>query len=560
MELSRSRNVFAMLADPSFQIFWDELHTECPWKTAFQSRSFVTAWYEHYNSSMEPVLLFSRDPENPVLLPLAAGSRRLVIAGAHQAEYHAWLARQASPQFLPDAMRLLRKHFDFDELSFKYLPPGFPLEVLPHNIAEVERVRRPLMRVNPPDDLLSSLKKKANKSKLSGLKKHGELILEHITDTRRLEEFLGEVITMYDFRQGAMNDSIPFEEDPQKRGFYVALAGISGLTHCSVLRVGSKPVAAHLGVFSGDKLHLGVFAYSPLYGQYSPGKFHLMLLGMKLQEEGFAFIDLTPGGDEWKGRFASEYDDVHCATIHTSSSVLRRRVLANTGLRVAKQVALKVNLTPADVRAVLRRVRQIRFGKLIRKSKPWFSQRVEFRIYRIPVSDVRKLPQRRLADRDNLSHLLGFRPLESWDTRDGFLSTALRRLESAQHVYTRYEDQQLVHYGWLIERQDKSFFTEVSQEFEYPPNSAVLFDFYTHPGYRGRGYYYASLLQMLHDAAEIPGTEYIYISVLADNTPSRHVIEKAGFCYQGSLFHTRHLGHSTKWSLMPPRAEKVVGI
>jgi RimJ/RimL family protein N-acetyltransferase len=47
---------------------------------------------------------------------------------------------------------------------------------------------------------------------------------------------------------------------------------------------------------------------------------------------------------------------------------------------------------------------------------------------------------------------------------------------------------------------------------------------------------------MSADAANIAGTEFIYISVVADNAPSRHSIEKAGFEYQSSLYRKVVLG------------------
>src|SRR5262249_30184100 len=152
------------------------------WETPFQSRAFVETWYRSYRSRIEPVLIFSMDAAAPALLALANGAAGLVVAGDHQAEYQAWLARKGDPEFLPRALQLLKGQFAFDHLSFKYLPPGFPLEVLPKGLFEVQRSERPLIRVDLPDELNASLKSKNNRRKLNGLKQHGEVLLEHVVD------------------------------------------------------------------------------------------------------------------------------------------------------------------------------------------------------------------------------------------------------------------------------------------------------------------------------------------------------------------------------------------
>ena len=112
----------------------------------------------------------------------------------------------------------------------------------------------------------------------------------------------------------------------------------------------------------------------------------------------------------------------------------------------------------------------------------------------------------------------------------------------------------LLHYGWLIERQTESVISEVGQTNYLPADAAVLADYYSHPLARGRGLYQKSLSQMLHDAAAIQGTRRIYIGVMADNGPSRHVIEKLGFVYQYSFFRQRRPHATRLWSNAPESA------
>ena len=90
--------------------------------------------------------------------------------------------------------------------------------------------------------------------------------------------------------------------------------------------------------------------------------------------------------------------------------------------------------------------------------------------------------------------------------------------------------------------------TEVQQSMIFPTGSVALFDFYTHPDFRGQGLYRATLASMLRDVDGDTTVKHCYISVLADNLPSRHVIEMQGFQYQGSFYWKKSFGAITKWA------------
>jgi hypothetical protein len=144
-------------------------------------------------------------------------------------------------------------------------------------------------------------------------------------------------------------------------------------------------------------------------------------------------------------------------------------------------------------------------------------------------------------NKDSLDDLRRFVPTESWHSRRQFIESAEKRLRQGGHSYTRVEDGILVSYGWMAQRQSRTYLSEARQWYELPPNTAVLYDFYTHPAYRARGFYASSLLQGLHDAAAVPGTEVIFACVLADNAAPRWWVEKFGGVYQGSLIYDKVL-------------------
>jgi hypothetical protein len=151
--------------------------------------------------------------------------------------------------------------------------------------------------------------------------------------------------------------------------------------------------------------------------------------------------------------------------------------------------------------------------------------------------------------------LLRYEPAEGGQSLREFLSTSLRRLEDGLRIYTYTENDCLLCYGWLVERQEKALVSEVGQEFSLPPNSAGLFDFFEFPQARGRGLFSSLLRVMLHDAARIPGTARTFVFVSADDAPLRQAIEEVGFSYECSLFEHVRLGRTRRWVQLPGAGE-----
>jgi RimJ/RimL family protein N-acetyltransferase len=181
--------------------------------------------------------------------------------------------------------------------------------------------------------------------------------------------------------------------------------------------------------------------------------------------------------------------------------------------------------------------------------------RRELCIYVCPAERVRELPNPRRLRRDHFEDL---RSCAGWSyedmTRDEYLQHVdERRRTGAHHLYSLVEDGVLVHYGWITSRQERAPDAAIGLLFVPPPESAALWDYYTHPSARGRGLYTDSLRQCLHDAVEIDGARQVYIYVYADNAISRRAIEKAGFEYQGSLVMERRLWKIRRYATFAAR-------
>jgi CelD/BcsL family acetyltransferase involved in cellulose biosynthesis len=564
-----------MLQNPAFQEAWRQLEHRCPWATVYQSWGFLGDWYAAYAEQFRPLLVCGRGDDDELigLLPLAVPMEGgpAVIAGTYHAEYQTWLTQpEYGDGFIEQALDGLAAEQGQGALLFTYLPPLAPTGWLEpgrkwSSLSEHLRLPRPLAAMGDGSTFKTSLKKKGNKSKVSRLERLGKLRLEQVTDPVRLEGLFDQIERFGTLRIGALRNIAALDVDPGKKRFYLRLMSGGGLLHVTLLWAGDQLLSAHIGVRDGNNVVLTIFTHAPFHARHSPGKLHLLFLGVMLAEQGVQALDLTPTGD-YKDRFSSHHDEVGRLQVFLTPGAKTRYRVGLFGRTVTKDLLRRLGKEPEDskakARAFVERARRIRMLDLPamawRRVKLATHYTRELRIYQFEVAEALNLAHPGLMKRDELTDLLAYRPvLASEATVQSFLKDCLARLEEGQHIYTRVLDGALAHYGWLIDRQERSYMLEVNQLLLLPAESAVLYGFYSSIASRNRGYYQASLRQMLADAAKIPGTRQIWISVLADNGASRHTIEKVGFKYRFSFFEQKRLGQLKRWTNAP---QEFVGV
>ena len=372
VSIQHGTDAWALLADRGLLRDWEQLASACPWATPYQSSHFVTTWLRHYRSHYSPVVLTMRARDGMLtgllVLALSRKGRRLVVAGAHQAEYQAWLAMPHSQRdFIERAIALVDRVLPGHDLTFKYLPRGLPIEqVLDSPLFRarggITAHSRPLMRLDRAV-LEESLRKKSNKSRWARLRRLGPLEFTRITDPDDFAAVFDEIIASYDERQGAMNGVLPFAQDPDKKPFHVDLMrGRPEFLHVTVTTLSGKLIAAHIGVAGTAEVHLAIVCHSEAYAEHSPGKLHLLQLGRMLAQEGLRTLDLTPGGD-WKARFANAHEDVYVLTIDATATARHVRKLKAGARRVLKSTARAVGVSAAHGRRLIARLRRLSSGR-----------------------------------------------------------------------------------------------------------------------------------------------------------------------------------------------------
>ncbi len=450
----------ADVVDEEFHASWSALADQCVWATCFQRPQFVATWYETYQPKFTPYLICGWQDERLVgLLPLAISSEdgTPAVAGTYQAEYQSWLASPSdNGTFIAEAMRVFEERFPRAALTFRYLPHGAPAEHLVQagygpRLTQVSH-QRPLMRIDA-DALAKSLSKKSNKSRFNRLKRVGNVTLDRLTTPEELESVIDDVIWQYDLRQGAINHSTPFLEDPLKRPFHLALMRQADTLHVTILRVDSAVVSAHIDYLDQKWSYLGVPSHSPFFFQHSPGKLHMLLLGKLLAEEGVECVDLTPGGDPWKERFANDHDEVLEVSVHSSAFERARNrlpIVVRTGVR---KIISGMGVDPKKIKSALARVPVLgpRLGNGVRVG----NAHAQDTLYRLGPWDSTKLDAvgtRELGATINQPNdLLRWMDNETLAAKHAVLSVALGRLERNHRLVTCVDDSALLGYGWVVQ-------------------------------------------------------------------------------------------------------------
>ena len=558
VELFHDTDARNLIDDPSFIQSWHDLCHKCPTATSFQSPSFVRAWFHCYSEHWRPIVVLSREKDGDLsalwILANSLDARKITHPGAHQSEYQTWIAKTgADIDFFSAAWAEITRQLPLSSLKIKYFPNAELARAIQKSpktsrICIVNYHKRPLLELNT-DNIEASFKKKANKSRLNRLKKQGEIQFRRIATREELDAVFDQLIAFYDFRQGATHNSIPFRSDPCKRAFLSnLLADPENRAYVTTTLLDGQPIAAFWGAVSSGIVHLGMLIHSPFYAENSPGKLHIMQLSKHLAEHGKQTIDLTPGGDTWKERFANIHDEVAEIDIFKTA---RARLIALLFIKTqlyCKRCINAAGLSTSAIKSYFWMFRKITPKSVARKLCDWAYTKRELRIYRCERGLSDRITSNDMIRCNSLPDLISFEPGETWQTSRSFLTAALHRIENGESAFTISINKKLAASGWLVKDQRTSVLSEVHQTMLLPEGSVSLYDFYTDPKFRGRGLYRQLIAHMLQLAFSNENTKYAYICVLADNGASRHVIEKAGFQHQGSFYLERKFGRLKKWA------------
>ena len=549
IDLAAGDHARELAEDPVFVAAWDALADRCPWATVAQGSAFVRTWYRVYAAEFEPVVVrgLAEDGRLLGLLPLARrpGSRTLICAGDHHCEYQAWIADPDDGEsFIVEALDVLASAYPSGRLRFLFLAAGTPVGVVQASRwgrrSELRPLRRPLMAVGPGTEAAEGMKGKNRVRKLRALERVGEVRLEQLETRAELEAAMRPIEAFTDLRQAVINGATPFRSDPLKEELYLALMEAPGVLHATVLRVGKEIAATNLGLANRRSVTIGLITHSPFLARHSPGAVLIPMLGMRLGEQGYDALDLTPGGG-YKERFATHHDTVHVLDVFFSRGRWVRRVAVQGVARLAKRVLRRAGLDPAATAETVASVaRQARApGALIRAAGRRLSDRSQARVYALDAAAAGPLQGADVCLRDHLPDLFADGPGSQAER----LRAALRRLEDGQHVYTRVDGGRLGHCGWLAPRAAR-IVLGAEQHLDLPQNAALLEETLAGEDPVVRE---GSLRQRTRDAMRVPGTDWVFLVAPAQDTTLHRLAEGMGFTHHASFFTETRLGKTRRW-------------
>jgi CelD/BcsL family acetyltransferase involved in cellulose biosynthesis len=424
---------------------WSALVAECPWATVFQSPGYFDVWCAHYSQAWSPLLVLARrqDASLAGVMPLASQNGIITGAGAHQSEYHGWVARPNESDALATGMfATLTKAMPGQRVRLRYLPPLTPPDMLARLAAADARIQLTTHEAHEfaidRQRIDESRKKRGNKSKFNRLARLGTLEVRRLTGND-LGVHMDALAAMYDFRQGALNDACPFLDDPSKRAFHLDwIQSHPEQIFASGMFLNGRLISALLFALSKTEAHLAISAHVPDLAEHSPNKLHFYEAAMALADAGMTVIDMTPGGDAWKERFSTGRRQIVELVVYPSVRAANIARARSTLVGAVKRVFMRIGL-PLETLRALRPKRP--------QTTPEPHAREQF--YRLaPIPPSAAAPPKGVCI-DDIAAITRWAAKLTRQQRQPFLRKAIERMERGEHCYTLDGTDGVTALGWL---------------------------------------------------------------------------------------------------------------
>lgn len=567
LEIVADGDARRLLADEVFVAGWRALATRDAKFTPLQEPEFALAWYRAYAGAHEPLFVLGRaqDGELLGLLPLAQDARSgtLAHAGAHQAEYHGWLAAPEHDQeFVVRALLELRRTVGFDSWNWRWMPPGAPhawttseeLQGAGIHVVTEERAA-PIWDLRQRDKLDKILASSAIRSKVNRYKRRGAYRFERITDPARAAALLPVLGRQCDYRQEVLHSVRPFADDPRKMAFFRERLTYPTANHFSVLWCDDEPLALHCGVTGRGTCLLGLSAHSPAESRNSPGTLLLVELARALTEEGCHELDLTPGTDPYKLRFANGERRLCRPTLHTSHyRRLRARVVVAARTRVQRAAATRelevqerLQRCKRELGHAARELASGRIGGLARRAREGLWAERAFACLRFEHALVPARTELGEVRVQTYTDLMDYDRHEPFASRRALLAEAQQRFSDGEVLYSVRVQGRLALIGWRAGKTGAAL-DALQRLAVLGEGASLLYAFADLAEPTDAGAFEACLRRMLLDAAGA-GDGQVVVCIEQRDAAKRATAERLGF--RGGCVAVRRsvLGRGSSWRL-----------
>lgn len=565
-DIITSSEAFELLKQESFIISWAQLAEKDNKVTVIQEYPFVITWYNQYKSHYDPILClgYSKAKELVGFMPLAKNLKNGIIthAGAQQAEYHGWISHPEIDEDFPIAcLKEIKRRFDPKCWEWRWMPPGAPINWLSSKLLSEEGIYvkfrtqdSPLWDLENEAKFQKLIKEKSTRIKLNRYRKKGKFYIERIKDKTRTEELMKILEIQYDFRQEIVFGATPFQNDINKARFHIQMQNYPEANHFTVLWSNNKPLAFNFGPCNKKTLLVGLIGFDPVENKNSPAALLLLELAKMAKEEGYRYIDLTPGSDEYKERFANTYQPLVLPKFFFRRKYFLKDAIFLNLRRVVNKIIDSIGIERNQVRKIYHNVTGL-FNFIKRGSLRDILNRIlnllyeknNYLCYRLVWNDnkMNSLLENGDISCQRYEDLFRYTGSNPWLKKRDLFKEAFRRFAWGEILYTAIKDGALAQCGW---KTDNEKFKDVHIKFSFPKGSVILYSFYTNPSFHNYNPFERSIKKMISDIP-ISGEKEIYLIINSESYASRTEIKEIGFSHFCTFKHIRFLWSEKKWQV-----------
>lgn len=531
ISLIRDEAALRLVKDLAFQQSWKHLAQQDPKFTLIQEPAFVSTWYHAYQALYEPVMVLAHTGEGQLagLMPLAIHKKDgyLTHAGDEIGEYHGWIASPSIDEaFILASLKEIQQTLAPKSWKWGWMPPGTPTGWLTSAALNelgitvlVETAPAPYWNLTDPSKLSKVNKRKNVKRSIRQYQQRGTLRYERIMDKERTRELLAEFAEQSDFKKEALYNYRFFEKDPCILEFMTGLQDFPETNHFSVLWLDNYPLAFNHALCDGQTLCLaGYTSYDPSESKHSPGKIHLIELARTCTEEGYTEIDLSPGKDAYKDRFATEYKDLSRIQLFFSPSAfkkgkikaaLKEKVLdlaAKAGLEDGRRKVLQT-----DIKALPQKLKALGVSGCLERVGRGMLKRQTMYCYKVGKKinwEIEDSPYTIHINR--YKDLLAYQAHTPFATRRELLMEALQRFSRGDNLYSVVYGDRLVMSVWVREGKYALSFPGMRYEHQFPEDSVVVYGWFADPSFDDPNLKVEIIHNIVEDCVSA-GTEEIYL-------------------------------------------------
>ena len=301
---------------------WNALAGETPGATLFQTYEWFECWWGAFGAGKELFCATIWDKGNllgivPLMRFRRSGIRHLEIVGSPNGDYQDFILGNRSATLLPEIARFLHAERDqWDMLVLRNLPTESPThQFLPALVREfglhatdLERIACPTVQIaSRPEDTRRMLDRYSIRRRIKAMRQHGEIAFKRIATPQELGKYLPDFFEQYVERRRGSSAAQTFLR-ADVRDFYRRLSEAmlaAGWLHFSVLELGGRPAAYHLGFEYGRRLYWYKPSFDPTLRSMSPGLVLLHFLIRDAAERHLDELDFTVGAEAFKYRYSN---------------------------------------------------------------------------------------------------------------------------------------------------------------------------------------------------------------------------------------------------------------